>query len=136
MVASIAVPVVENRACGPCTLCCRLPDIDHFDKPADEWCRHCIAGYGCTIYADRPSVCRDFLCLWRTEGDLGPEWEPSRSHVMIYRQGSQITVLADPDQPDHWRHPPYMPQFRQWASKAALAGGYVIVFWRDEVVKI
>jgi hypothetical protein len=29
-----------------------------------------------------------------------------------------------------------MPQLRAWADEAAVSGGYVIVFWRDEVVKI
>jgi uncharacterized protein len=131
-----APSTVSARACGSCTLCCRLPDIDHFDKPADEWCRHCVAGKGCSIYQDRPAVCREFLCLWMTDGGLGGEWEPSRSHVMIYRQGPQITVLADPDFPDLWRHEPYLPQLQAWAGDAAQSGGYVIVFWRDEVVKI
>jgi len=128
--------IVAGRACNACTLCCRLPDIDHFDKPADEWCLHCVAGQGCSIYAERPSVCREFLCLWMTDHDLGEEWEPSRSHVMIYRQGPQITVLADPDFPDVWRQDPYLPQLQSWAEEAARSGGYVIVFWRNEVVKI
>jgi hypothetical protein len=131
-----APSTISARACGTCTLCCRLPDIDHFDKPADEWCRHCVAGQGCSIYEDRPDVCREFLCLWMTDEALGHEWEPSQSHMMIYRQGPQITVLADPDFPDLWRGEPYMPQLRAWADEAAVSGGYVIVFWRDEVVKI
>jgi uncharacterized protein len=131
-----ASPTVEGRACGTCTLCCRLPDIDHFDKPADEWCSHCVAEKGCTIYSRRPAVCRDFHCLWITDEALGEEWAPSRSHVMVYRQGKQITILADPDRPDLWRSEPYMNQLQAWAAEAATSGGYVIVFWRDEVVKI
>ncbi len=129
-------PIVAGRSCGTCTLCCRLPEIDAFDKPADVWCTHCVAGQGCSIYADRPSVCRDFLCLWMTREDLGAEWEPARSHLMIYGQGPQITVLADPDQPDLWRREPYHGQLKAWAGEMAPAGGYVIVFWRDEVHKI
>ncbi|AYD02415.1 hypothetical protein [Neorhizobium sp. NCHU2750] len=71
-----------------------------------------------------------------TDTGLGEEWEPNRSHVMIYRQGKQVTVLADPDFADLWRHEPYLPQLQAWAAEAAPSGGYVIVFWRDEVVKI
>jgi len=128
--------IVEGRACGTCTLCCRLPDIDDLNKPADEWCRHCVAGQGCSIYQYRPMLCRDFVCHWLTREGLGDEWAPQRSHLMVYGEGQQITVLADPDYPDLWRHPPYMPQFKAWASNAEARGGYVIVFWRDEVLKI
>ena len=71
-----------------------------------------------------------------TDETLDAAWEPSRSHMMIYRQGPQITVLVDPDHPDIWRREPYHAQLRAWASEAEPIGGYVIVFWRDEVFKI
>lgn len=71
-----------------------------------------------------------------TDETLGGEWEPSRSGVMIYRQGPQITVLADPDRDALWRQQSYFGQLQAWAAEAAVTGGYVIVFWRDEVVKI
>lgn len=132
----VSPTIVPGRSCGTCTLCCRLPDIDLFEKPANVWCRHCIAGKGCSIYADRPSVCRDFLCLWMTDEALDEAWAPSRSHMMIYRQGPQITVLVDPDYPDIWRSEPYHAQLHRWARKAEPAGGYVIVFWRDDVFKL
>lgn len=128
--------VVAGRSCGTCTLCCRLPDIDLLDKPANAWCRHCVAGEGCSIYADRPSVCRDFLCLWMTDEGLAEVWEPSLSHMMVYRQGPQVTVLVDPDHPDIWRSEPYHSQFRAWADDAETTGGYVIVFRQDDVFKI
>ncbi|WP_105383073.1 YkgJ family cysteine cluster protein [Neorhizobium alkalisoli] len=127
---------VNSRTCGTCTLCCRLPDIDYFEKPADEWCKHCLAGQGCSIYPARPEVCREFVCLWLASEALGDEWEPSRSNMMVYRQGGQITVLADPDFSDQWRHEPYMSQLQAWAAEAAPSGGYVVVFWRDQVIKI
>lgn len=129
-------PAVNGRSCGTCTLCCRLPDIDYFEKPADEWCKHCVAGQGCSIYSARPEVCRQFVCLWLVNETLCDEWEPARSKMMVYRQGGQITVLADPDFPDQWRHEPYMSQLQAWAADAAPSGGYVVVFWRDQVIKI
>jgi hypothetical protein len=127
---------VAGRSCGTCTLCCRLPEIDLFEKPANVWCRHCIEEKGCSIYEDRPSVCRDFLCLWMTDEELGEEWDPSRSHMMIYRQGPQLTLLVDPDHPEIWRSEPYHTQLRAWASESEPTGGYVIVFWQDDVFKI
>lgn len=129
-------PIAAGRSCGSCTLCCRLPEIELLDKPADTWCQHCIEGKGCSIYAERPSVCRDFLCLWMTSEELGDAWAPARSHLMIYRQGPQITILADPDQPAVWKSAPYHADLQMWAGEAEQAGGYMIVFWRDEVHKI
>ncbi|WP_440981073.1 YkgJ family cysteine cluster protein [Shinella sumterensis] len=134
--ASPTPATVPGRACGSCTLCCRLPDIDLFDKPANAWCTHCIEHKGCSIYAARPSVCRDFLCLWMTDPALGADWDPSRSHMMIYRQGPQMTVLVDPDHADIWRRDPYCAQLQAWAAEGAPVGNYVIVFQQDDVFKI
>lgn len=128
--------VTRKRSCGSCTFCCRLPDIDFFDKPANEWCVHCVEGKGCSIYADRPSVCRDFLCLWMTSEALGEEWEPARSRMMIYTQGPQTTVLIDPDFPDAWRAEPYFSQLQTWAREGESQGGYVIVFCGEKVFKV
>lgn len=131
-----ATTPIEGRSCGSCTLCCRLPEIDHFDKPANAWCSNCIEGQGCSIYESRPEVCRDFLCLWMTQENLGEEWDPSRSKMMVYRQGAQMTILVDPAYPDIWQHDPYMPQLKTWATELEQLGGYVIVFSHDSVFKV
>ncbi|MEI2296719.1 hypothetical protein [Ensifer sp. MJa1] len=133
--ATLPSTPLEKRACGTCTLCCRLPDIDALDKPANAWCRHCTEGRGCQIYAERPQLCRDFLCLWRTDETLDDAFDPARSHMMIYRQGPQVTVLVDPDFPDSWRQAPYAETFKRWAH-AADGGQYVIVFAGDAVFKV
>ncbi|WP_113553175.1 hypothetical protein [Rhizobiales bacterium] len=127
-------PPLAERACGTCTLCCRLPDIDALEKPANAWCRHCT-GAGCRIYEDRPQLCRDFLCLWRTDETLGEAWDPARSHMMIYRQGPQVTVLVDPDHPDAWKRAPYAAVLQGWAREGE-GGQYVIVFVGDAVFKV
>jgi hypothetical protein len=129
-------PKLDLRACGSCTLCCRLPEIDHFAKPANTWCPNCTAGRGCSIYADRPQLCRDFLCAWMINESLGPEWEPSVANMMVYGQGQQITVLVDPDYPTAWKTEPYATQLNDWACEARRKGGYIIVFVGDDVFKI
>lgn len=125
---------IAGRSCDGCTYCCVLPEIDHFDKPADMPCRHCVDGQGCAIYAERPALCRDFLCLWRTDAGLGPEWRPVAAHMLLYRQGPQLTVLVDPAVPQAWKA--QEPQLRRWAAEAAAEGGYVIVFAGDAVFRI
>ena len=56
---------LTGRSCGDCSMCCKLLKIeeDEINKPANQWCKHCRPGAGCTIYNDRPLVCRAF-CLW------------------------------------------------------------------------
>lgn len=134
----------EPRACGPCQLCCRLPEIEALDKPANRACVHCRsvealmaapALGGCLIYPDRPQPCRDFSCLWR-QGDLGPDWAPLDCHMMVYRQGPQLTVLVDPDHQGIDRREPYATALANMAAQAGAAGGYVIVFTGDAVRKV
>lgn len=127
---------MNARSCRTCTLCCRLPDIDALQKPANVWCKYCVAGFGCSAYATRPQTCRAFLCSWMTRPDLGPEWDPLVSRMMIYEQGPQTTVLVDPDHPALWREAPYKAQLEAWAKVAAEEGGYVIVFVGDTVFKV
>ena len=133
MTSATALP---DRACAGCTLCCRLPEIETFDKPANAWCSHCQPGSGCVIYDTRPALCRDFLCLWRTSGALGPEWNPIKAGMMVYVQGPQTTVLVDPAFPDAWKREPFAAQLRQWATDVETDGGYVVVFVGDDVFKI
>ncbi|OCP04477.1 MULTISPECIES: hypothetical protein [unclassified Ensifer] len=131
----IAPTPLAERSCGTCTLCCRLPDIDALAKPANAWCQHCTQGQGCRIYDARPQLCRDFLCLWRTDAALDDAWEPARARMMIYRQGPQITVLVDPDVPEIWRQAPYLSTLQGFAREGD-DGQYVIVFAGDAVFRV
>jgi len=112
------------RECGDCSLCCRLLLIDEgidIDKPADVWCRHCRPGNGgCSIYADRPQICREFQCAWRC-GDLGDHWKPSRSKMVIYSgeqrgdDGKFLNIAVDPSSSNRWREPPYYAAIKRLA---------------------
>ena len=75
-----------ERVCGGCTACCTALKIDtpHFRKKAHVACRHLAQG-GCGIYETRPPVCREFLCGWRLFADMGDDWRPDRSGVLIVR---------------------------------------------------
>ena len=133
----IEAPIpLAHRSCGTCTLCCRLPEIDALSKPANAWCVNCVEGFGCRVYEERPQLCRDFLCLWMTDETLGPEWEPADTHMMIYRQGPQITVLVDPEHPDAWKTEPRASALRDWAAEAESRSEYIIVFVGDDVFKV
>lgn len=71
-----------------------------------------------------------------TRPDLPQEWDPVISHMMVYEQGPQITVLVDPDHPEIWMREPYRSQLQHWAIEGDGEGRYVIVFCGDDVSKI
>ena len=77
--------VLEDRSCDGCTACCAFPPIrtDKLQKPANLLCPHCAEGHGCTVYDVRPVVCRGFYCGWFFLPELGPEWHPNQSGVVI-----------------------------------------------------
>jgi hypothetical protein len=88
------IGLVPGRECGTCKVCCIVPTIDtpaHQKKPGAV-CRHCETGPGCSIYAERPQVCRTFICAWRTMGIFGPEWQPDKCGVMVEIQTHGIPV--------------------------------------------
>jgi hypothetical protein len=125
--------LVPGRECGSCSLCCILPDIAEFDKPANQPCRHCLPGGGCDAYAARPATCRDFYCLWRIDPTLGPEWEPRVSRMMLYAQGAQLTVLVEPAAGAMWREAPYIDLLEERARTLKAEGGYVVVYAGEDV---
>ena len=77
-------PALADRACGDCTACCVLPDIDtpELKKPEGQVCPHCT-GKGCGIYDTRPEVCRTFNCAWKRIASMTPETRPDRLGVMF-----------------------------------------------------
>ena len=90
---------LEKRQCGPCTVCCTELKIPQLRKEARVPCQHLTAS-GCGIYADRPNVCREFLCGWRLFEEMGDDWRPDLSGVMALRWA--------PDQlPAAWKSAPY-----------------------------
>lgn len=77
--------LVSGRECGECTACCvvLLIDDDDFKKPADQTCSNLIDKGGCKIYSTRPSVCQDWHCAWRFMAQLGDDWRPDRSGILL-----------------------------------------------------
>ncbi len=94
---TVLVPI-EGRECDGCTACCSFPPIrtEKLQKPANTMCLHCAEGQGCTVYAVRPGVCRGFFCGWFFLPELGPEWHPSQSGVVLRPESfgdDVITIL-------------------------------------------
>lgn len=134
--SSEATPTAEpagaaapRRECGDCGLCCRLLAVDEIGKPAGVWCGHFVPGTGCGIYDARPAACRTFRCLWLDQSELGPEWQPNRSHIVLYlaAKDGQLIANVDPRHPRVWRQAPFRDRLQDWARRGLEEGFQVVV---------
>ena len=119
MTKIVAAP---DRACGACSLCCKVLKIKEFAKPAHQWCQHCRPGKGgCAIYDDRPSTCRGFVCFW-LEGKMDDAWYPLKSKIVAHsvkNEDHAAPVLyfhVDVAYPQRWREEPYHSSIRHTAA--------------------
>jgi len=112
--------VVPGRACGTCSLCCKVLGVFELAKPAGKWCTHCRPGNGCDIYATRPFACRRFYCEWTISKGLGPEWRPEQAKFALFKSngGRRLTAHVDPGYPSAWQRSPYYQNFKAWAAQA------------------
>jgi hypothetical protein len=141
--------IAPGRACGTCTLCCKVMTIHELAKPAGEWCPNCRPGKGCGIYEIRPAVCRGFYCEWMVSLGLGPEWKPEKAKFALFKSngGRRLTAHVDPGHSSAWRRFPYYENFKAWAVQAAqqtpqmhmvdvMIGDHLIVILPDREVEV
>jgi len=99
-----------KRQCGSCSLCCKVLHIPELNKPVNQWCPHCRPGKGgCSIYADRPDVCRVYQCGWLSTDKLPESWYPAKSHFLVQTNDDDTVLYVHVDQgfPSAWRKEPY-----------------------------
>lgn len=83
-----ALRILDNhkgRRCGTCTACCTANAVAEIGKAAGAACPHRSLDSnrpGCGIYAERPTGCQTFRCVW-LDG-VGPDkHRPDRIGVVI-----------------------------------------------------
>jgi hypothetical protein len=91
----------DERACGTCSMCCKVYNIPILNKQEGKWCTHCAIGSGCRNYENRPEQCRSFVCLWLQDVTMAAEWKPEISKMVlsIYPTTGFIYVQVDPGTP-------------------------------------
>lgn len=147
-IASIQARIVPGRACGTCTLCCKVLAVPDFDHTPGEWCTFCLPGKGCGIYPTRPVTCRGHYCEWMISQGLGPEWKPEKAKFVLFKShgGRRLTAHVDPGYPSAWRRSPFYENLKIWAAEAAkktpvhmvdvMIGEHVIVVLPDRDVDV
>ena len=110
--------LVPGRSCGTCNMCCKVYSIKELNKAAGQWCVHCVRGYGCGIHASRPRSCREFFCSWLIDPNLGSEWKPEVSHIVLTADATHraIMVMVDPGRPHAWKREPYYAVLKQFSE--------------------
>jgi hypothetical protein len=130
-----AVPSVK-KACGDCTLCCKVMAIEELAKPASSWCPHCEPGRGCLIYAARPTECRTYSCLWLLDDRLDQRWKPSKSRLVLTTSQDGIEIRCDPGFPDAWRKEPFRSEIQKWAVSGEAHDVTVLVITGERMMLV
>ena len=130
--------LVAGRSCDGCTLCCKVLNIGSLRKPRNVWCQHCDIGNGCTIYEQRPGECRAFYCTYRVSPELGEEWKPSVSKMVVNFESGirRVNVSVDPDFPGAWQREPYYSQLKAMALHLLRGQGHLLVWEGGEPIAI
>ena len=100
------MPPIPGKDCGACAMCCQALEIEEFSKEPGVDCAHCTK-QGCKIYLERPQVCRDFECEWKTERALGAMFRPDRIGTILMEDpdSDEYRAVCDPRAPMAWRNP-------------------------------
>ena len=76
---------IGTRTCGECSQCCTSLEVEALGLARDEPCPDLLACGGCSIYQERPNVCRSFQCLWlRDPGFLPDNYRPDKKGVIVW----------------------------------------------------
>jgi hypothetical protein len=127
---------MSARACGDCTLCCKVMAIEELAKPAGSWCPHCRPRQGCLRYADRPAECRSFSCLWLVNELLDASWKPNRSKLVLTTSEDGIEIRCDPGYPDAWRKEPFGSEIREWAISGETQDVTVVIISGQRMILV
>jgi len=74
---------MKGRECGTCMACCTYLEIEMVGSGARKPCKFSKkdACGSCSIYDGRPSVCRDFSCVW-LDGYGNDSSRPDKSGIL------------------------------------------------------
>ncbi len=94
-------PLLADRACGGCSVCCVHLTIEEPElmKPQGYRCPHLADAGGCGIYPSRPHTCRVYHCGWRRLKWVREVLRPDRSQVLVklrsVGKGAEAVLAVD-----------------------------------------
>jgi hypothetical protein len=126
------------KACGECSLCCKMLSIVELKKASGAMCQHMVPGKGCGIHAERPQVCSSYQCVWSLADPLDEQWRPDRAGFILNprQDPSEVEVLVDTNRPDAWKREPFYSTFKRWSHPSATSISRVLVRTRGKTVVV
>lgn len=121
------------RACGACSLCCKVYPFPEIGKPAGQWCQQHVPGRGCGVQPTKPAVCRRYQCAWTLNETLDEAWKPSIARFVMDIRPGEILLVVDPDQPDAWRREPYFSRIKMLSARVQRPFTTVLLFERGHL---
>ncbi len=120
----------DLKECGTCTLCCKVYDIDDFEKKAGKLCHNVRSEGGCGVWGLHPKTCQEFKCLWLRHDDMDGRWRPDVAGFVLRLEpnGTTLDIDVDHDRPDAWRQEPYYSQMKKWSEVMPRNEGLVVVY--------
>lgn len=92
---------LAERECGDCQFCCQAKGVEALGKIPWSDCEH-QCETGCSIYAERPQSCVEYLCAYRC-GLGGENARPDRAGALVEIVDLEDAVKVDPADPrDHF----------------------------------
>lgn len=127
-----------GRACGSCTLCCKVYALPELDKPPGVWCKHCTPGKGCSIHEFAPAQCQQFFCFWMSDATMPDDWRPDKARFVlsVFPLNGFLYGQVDPGSPGAWRKQPYYDRLRAMARTLLAQRRHVIMFSGEEATLV
>ena len=118
------------KMCGECNLCCKVYDVEDFEKKAGQHCHNSGREGGCGIWGLHPKSCQDFKCLWLKHDDMSGLWRPDNAGFVMRLEagGRNVIIDVDPDRPDAWKAEPYYSQIKAWSEIMPRNEGLVLCY--------
>lgn len=120
----------DLKVCGECTLCCKVYEIEDFEKKPGTVCNHVRPEGGCGVWGLHPKICQEFKCLWLKHDDMNGLWRPDHAGFVLRLEpnGTTLAIDVDHDRPDAWRREPYYSQIKLWSEVMPKSEGLVLVY--------
>jgi hypothetical protein len=118
------------KVCGECTLCCKVYEIEDFEKKPGTVCHHVRPEGGCGVWGLHPKICQEFKCLWLKHDDMNGQWRPDHAGFVLRLEpnGTTLAIDVDHDRPDAWKREPYYSQIKLWSEVMPKNEGLVLVY--------
>lgn len=120
--------VMAKRPCDGCSACCTTLGVPAAQTKSGETCQHVSVSGGCSIYATRPTDCREYACGWKM-GIGSNEQRPDKVGFTITPARAELGLSPAWLVHELWKGAATAPEAE--ALLQSLADPHIVVVMRD-----